>query len=90
MQNARLARATLTAFLLSIAYAYAVRYIATFPLSSISPTDPDYTEVRQSISRLAPFLVDRRSTIVYMSLSAVVTDLWLRFPPVSVVNVNRT
>ncbi|TBU30173.1 hypothetical protein BD311DRAFT_659626 [Dichomitus squalens] len=65
---------------LCIAYAYTVRYFAVSPLSAISRTDPDYAEVRESISRLAPFLVDRRSTTVHLSLSAVVTDLWSRFP----------
>ncbi|KAI1788145.1 hypothetical protein LXA43DRAFT_974958 [Ganoderma leucocontextum] len=65
---------------LCIVYAYAVRHFAVSPLSGLSPTDPDRAAVRQSVSHLAPFLVDRRSTMVHMSLSAVVTDLWSRFP----------
>ncbi|KAM5537102.1 hypothetical protein V8D89_009248 [Ganoderma adspersum] len=65
---------------LCVAYAYAVRHFAVSPLSSLSSTDPDRAAVRQSISHLAPFLADRRSTMVHMSLSAVVTDLWSRFP----------
>ncbi|KAI0675911.1 hypothetical protein C8Q78DRAFT_963923 [Trametes maxima] len=64
-----------------ITYAYTVRYFAVSTLSSVPATDPDRAEMRRSISRLVPFLTDRRSTLTHSSLSGVVTDLWSRFPP---------
>ncbi|PIL33207.1 hypothetical protein GSI_04657 [Ganoderma sinense ZZ0214-1] len=65
---------------LCIAYAYTIRRFAWSPLSSLSESNPDRVAVRQSITRLAPFLADRRSTMIHMSLLAVVTDLWSHFP----------
>ncbi|KAL1945141.1 hypothetical protein VTO73DRAFT_2761 [Trametes versicolor] len=64
-----------------ITYAYIVRHFAISSLSSLTQTDPDRTEVAQSISRLVPFLTDRKSALAHSSLSGVVTDLWSRFPP---------
>ncbi|KAI0773226.1 hypothetical protein BD413DRAFT_603588 [Trametes elegans] len=64
-----------------ITYAYVVRYFSISPVSATPPSDPDRPEIRRSISQLVPFLTDRRSTLVYSSLSGVVTDLWSRFPP---------
>ncbi|OCH87816.1 hypothetical protein OBBRIDRAFT_813960 [Obba rivulosa] len=64
-----------------IAYAYVTRRLATSPLETIPCGDPEYVEARREISRLAPFLTDRKSTTIHSSLSSVVTDLWSRFPP---------
>ncbi|TFK51937.1 hypothetical protein OE88DRAFT_1734950 [Heliocybe sulcata] len=58
---------------LCVAYAFTTRHLAISPLSS-SPTDA--TDV---LSPLIPFLVERKSTLVYSNLSDVVTDLWSRF-----------
>ncbi|KAI0630666.1 hypothetical protein C8Q77DRAFT_219757 [Trametes polyzona] len=63
-----------------ITYAYITRHFAVSPLSSLPATDPNYDEVKRTISRLVPFLTDRKSTLVHSSLSGVVTDLWSRFP----------
>ncbi|CAL1715449.1 unnamed protein product [Somion occarium] len=64
-----------------IAYAYITRSFATSPISSLAPQDSDSEEARRTISRLVPFLVDRKSTTVLPSVSALVTDLWSRFEP---------
>ncbi|PCH44107.1 hypothetical protein WOLCODRAFT_133088 [Wolfiporia cocos MD-104 SS10] len=64
-----------------ITYAYITRSLATSPLSSVSPSNPEYEEARATVSRLLPFLADRKSTMVYPSLSNVVTDIWSRFEP---------
>ncbi|KAI0730925.1 hypothetical protein C8Q76DRAFT_614104 [Earliella scabrosa] len=65
---------------LFVAYTYAIRHFAISPLSSLGPTDPEHAEICLSISRLVPFLTDKKSTTVHTSLSGVVTDLWSRFP----------
>ena len=46
--------------------------------------DADHNEARQTISKLVPFLVDRKAKTLYPTLSATVTDIWSRFDPVSI------
>ncbi|KZT25204.1 hypothetical protein NEOLEDRAFT_1156397 [Neolentinus lepideus HHB14362 ss-1] len=60
---------------LCVAYAYTTRHLAVSPLSG-SPFD-----AADVLSALIPFLVERRSTVVYPNLSNVVTDLWSRISP---------
>lgn len=67
----------------SIIYAYISRFFAISPLTTLKPEDPDFIDARQTISQLLPFLVDKKSTTVLPNLSALVTDLWSRFEPVS-------
>jgi hypothetical protein len=64
----------------SICYAYAVRYFATSPLCKAA--EGDNVEIRQTLSQLMPFLVDRKSKLAHTNLSSVVTDVWSRFQQV--------
>jgi hypothetical protein len=52
-------------------------------LSSLEIDDADFQEARRIISQLAPFLTDRKSRVLHLSLSGIVTDIWSRFEPVS-------
>ncbi|KAI0785209.1 hypothetical protein C8Q75DRAFT_723127 [Abortiporus biennis] len=62
-----------------IVYSYITRSLSTSPLSSLRSIDPEYQEAKRFVSRLLPFLVERRSTSVFPNLSATITDLWSRF-----------
>jgi len=62
-----------------IAYAYVTRYFATSPISTLSADDREHEDARGVISRLIPFLTDRKSKTIHSTLSSVVTDLWSRF-----------
>ena len=66
----------------SIAYAYATRWLSISPLSSLSIEEPDYDEARHVISKLVPFLVDRKSKTLLSSLSSAATAVLSRFDPV--------
>ncbi|KZP30636.1 hypothetical protein FIBSPDRAFT_814946 [Athelia psychrophila] len=62
-----------------VAYAYATRYLATSPLSTLTADEPEWQEARRITSQLVPFLTDRSSKVLHSNLSSVVTDLWSRF-----------
>ncbi|KZT72024.1 hypothetical protein DAEQUDRAFT_763498 [Daedalea quercina L-15889] len=62
-----------------VAYAYATRYLATSPLTSLGASEED--EARRIVAQLVPFLTDRLSKVVHSTLSAAVTDLLSRFQP---------
>ncbi|TFK39930.1 hypothetical protein BDQ12DRAFT_590462, partial [Crucibulum laeve] len=62
-----------------IAYAYTTRNLGASPLSSLKPESADYHEARKTISRLVPFVSDRKSTTLYPDFSSVMTDIWSRF-----------
>ncbi|KAF8347773.1 hypothetical protein F5887DRAFT_1060585 [Amanita rubescens] len=62
-----------------IAYVYTVRRLATSSLSRLSHDDLDREEAQRTISKLVPFLTDKKSTTLFSSLSEVITDLWSRF-----------
>ncbi|KAF9816006.1 hypothetical protein IEO21_04256 [Rhodonia placenta] len=64
---------------LCIAYAYVTRHFATSPLTKFPPSDPDRADAFRIISKLVPFLTDRKSKTIHPTLSSVVTDLWSRF-----------
>lgn len=66
----------------SVVYAYITRYFSTSPLSSVPADSPDYEEMKRVVSKLVPFLTERRSTILYTNVSSMVTDIWSRFEAV--------
>jgi hypothetical protein len=69
--------------LLRVTYSYITRLLSTSPLSLISEEEPEYNAAKQLVSKLVPFLTDRRSKVVLSSLSGLITDLWSRFDIVS-------
>lgn len=64
---------------ISISYAYITRHLGTSPLSSLKPENADYYEARRLVTKLVPFLTDRKSTLVHPNLPAVITDFWSNF-----------
>lgn len=46
------------------------------PLSVLKPTDPDHTVAQDLISQIAPFLTDRKSTLLFTNVDSVVTHVW--------------
>ena len=59
----------------SMAYVFTVRRLATSSLSCLLPNDPDREEAQRTISKLVPFLFDKKSTTVFQTLSEVIMDL---------------
>jgi len=67
-----------------ISYTYITRHLSISPISSLSPHSDrpgEFEEARRSVSRLVPFLLDRKSNVIFPTLSAAITDLWSRFEP---------
>lgn len=64
-----------------VAYAFATRHLSVSPLSSTENDASDEAEARRIISQAVPFLVARRSQVLYSTLSSAVTDVWSRFDP---------
>ncbi|KAF8813470.1 hypothetical protein BYT27DRAFT_7084750 [Phlegmacium glaucopus] len=62
-----------------ISYAYVTRRLGVSPLCSLRHQEPEYSEARRLISRLVPFLTDRKSTKLYPNLTAISTDIWSAF-----------
>ncbi|EJD07314.1 uncharacterized protein FOMMEDRAFT_137674, partial [Fomitiporia mediterranea MF3/22] len=60
-----------------IAYAYVTRHLGISPLSALRDED-EKSSARQLMRELAPFLVDKRSTTLFVSMDDVVTDSWQR------------
>ena len=69
----------------SISYAYITRHLGISPLCNIRVRhqEPEYSEARRLISRLVPFLTERKSTKVYPTLKAISTEIWSTFDLVS-------
>ncbi|KAH7922320.1 hypothetical protein BV22DRAFT_1106691 [Leucogyrophana mollusca] len=65
----------------SISYAYATRHLAVSPLASPTNDDLDMAEARRLISQTVPFIVDRKSRLLYTTLASAVTDTWSQFTP---------
>ncbi|KAG7093986.1 hypothetical protein E1B28_007616 [Marasmius oreades] len=57
-----------------IAYAYATRRFVTSLLSNAPEKD-----VREMISKLVPFLAERKSTTLHTNLNSLIVDMWSRF-----------
>jgi hypothetical protein len=62
-----------------ISYAYITRHLGISPLCNIRHQEPEYSEARRLISRLVPFLTDRKSTMLCPSLAAISTEIWSAF-----------
>ncbi|KAL0570544.1 hypothetical protein V5O48_011411 [Marasmius crinis-equi] len=56
-----------------IAYAFATRHL------NVSPLADTPTEAKDVISKLVPFLTEKKSNTVLTSVDSVVTDVWSRF-----------
>ncbi|KAF8485411.1 hypothetical protein JB92DRAFT_1565803 [Gautieria morchelliformis] len=61
---------------LCLAYAYVTRRLSWSPLSALKTTDSDHTVARDLLSQIAPFLTDRKSTLLFKSVDSVVTYVW--------------
>ncbi|ESK97752.1 zinc finger hit domain-containing protein 2-like [Moniliophthora roreri MCA 2997] len=64
-----------------IAYAFTTRHLAASPLNTANNQD-----VKSLISRLVPFLVDRKATTLYTNISGVITSMWSHFSPDEISN----
>jgi len=62
-----------------ISYAYVTRHLGISPLYSLLHQGPEHSEARRLISRLIPFLTDRKSTKLCPNLTAVSTEIWSAF-----------
>ncbi|KAJ3519340.1 hypothetical protein NMY22_g13251 [Coprinellus aureogranulatus] len=62
-----------------IAYTYVVRHLGVPSFSSKLCDCSDLETAIELLSRLVPFLMDRKSTLVYTSLSGALTDILSRF-----------
>ncbi|KAG6374853.1 hypothetical protein JVT61DRAFT_4238 [Boletus reticuloceps] len=69
-----------------LAYAYVTRHLAMSPLSLTTNDSQDKCEARRIILQSVPFLVDRKSKTLHMSLTEVVTSFWSRLDPGSIGN----
>ncbi|KAF8141819.1 hypothetical protein EV363DRAFT_1467996 [Boletus edulis] len=69
-----------------LAYAYVTRHLAMSPLSLTTNDSQDKCEARRIISQSVPFLVDRKSKTLHMSLTEVVVSFWSRLDPGSIGN----
>lgn len=63
----------------SLAYAYVTRNLGISPLCSLSTDVPEYHEARMLFKRLVPFATEAKSTKLYPSLPALITEFWSLF-----------
>ena len=71
----------------SVAYAYTTRHLVVSPLASLTKpivSEDDLGAARNDIAQAAPFLVDRRSTIIFSSVDQVITEIWSRMDAVCI------
>ena len=66
----------------SVCYAFTIRHLGVASFSRKLCDLSDLEEALRLVSRLVPFLMDRKSTLVHNSLTGVITDLWSRFDKV--------
>jgi len=71
--------------LLSLAYAYVTRRISSSPLSALKTTDPDHTVAQDILSHIAPFLIDRKSKLLFEDVDSVVTYVWSKLEAVGII-----
>ncbi|KIK27281.1 hypothetical protein PISMIDRAFT_93303, partial [Pisolithus microcarpus 441] len=67
-----------------IAYAYVTRRLSMSPLSSSGNYWQDKMEARRLIARAVPFIADRHSKLLHVSLTDAVMDVWARLDPGSI------
>ncbi|KIJ34956.1 hypothetical protein M422DRAFT_262918 [Sphaerobolus stellatus SS14] len=75
---------------LFVAYAYVTRRLSISPLSSLGPKDSDHTDALELLSRTVPFLIDRKSTLIYRSVDDLVTATWANFEAISDTATNES
>ena len=68
----------------SLAYAFATRHLVSSPLATVISDEVECAATREDIGKSAPFLVERRSTMVFGSVDQVVTEVWSRIDSVRV------
>ncbi|KIM53433.1 hypothetical protein SCLCIDRAFT_11592 [Scleroderma citrinum Foug A] len=61
-----------------LAYAYATRHFSMSRLASPGNDPQDQREARRLIARAVPFIADRRSRVLHITLSDAVTNIWSR------------
>ena len=67
----------------SLAYTYVTRHLSVSPLASTT-NDPQYQyEARKILLQSVPFLRDRKSKLLHLSLADAVISFWSQFDPVS-------
>ncbi|KAG6325715.1 hypothetical protein ID866_13374, partial [Astraeus odoratus] len=66
-----------------IAYTYTTRHLSMSPLAS-SDDLQDQSEARRLIASAVPFIADRQSRVLHVTLSDAMTSVWGRFNPGSV------
>lgn len=65
----------------SLGYAFTTRHLVTSPLATLtqtSATEDDASAARHDIAQTVPFLIDRKSTIMFESVDQVITEVWSR------------
>jgi hypothetical protein len=67
---------------ISVCYAFTIRHLGVASFSRKLCDLSDLEEALSLVSRLVPFLMDRKSTLVHTNLTGVITDLWSRFDKV--------
>ncbi|KAF9509735.1 hypothetical protein BS47DRAFT_1320078 [Hydnum rufescens UP504] len=70
-------------FATTLAYAFATRHLVASPLSTVVSDEIECAAAREDIGKTAPFLVERRSTMVFGSVDQVVTEVWSRMDSMS-------
>lgn len=63
---------------LLIAYAYATRHFSMTRLASSRNDPQDQREARRLIARAVPFIADRRSRVLHITLTDAVANMWSR------------
>jgi len=70
-----------------MAYAYATRHFSISCLASSRNDPQDQREARRLIARAVPFIADRRSRVLHITLTDAVANVWSRLDWVSTVIV---
>lgn len=65
-------------------YAYVTRHLSISPLTSSSNSWQDKREARRLIARAVPFIADRQSKLLHVTLTGAVMDVWARLDPGSI------
>lgn len=66
----------------SLVYAYIIRHLGLASFSSENSDEGDLETAFELLFRFLPFLIDRKSTLVYTDIEGVIADLCSRFTQV--------
>ncbi|KIJ59233.1 hypothetical protein HYDPIDRAFT_101098 [Hydnomerulius pinastri MD-312] len=64
-----------------LAYAYTTRHLSMSPLSSTENDPSDQNEARRIIAQAVPFIADRKSKVLHVSIGDAANALWSRLDP---------